>query len=178
MRIAILLLLLVVTTASAQLRLPKDSLDWPTPSDVIAFNPAGIAVDYLSLAWVHALNERNAVGLYGTFVYRPVGAYLPRGIGGGILYRYYPGAQALWRFHYGAQLSWLEAWLTSNRAVRSSGIGVGGSVGWQWLPIQGFAVGFSIGQQYIASLEQIENEALEHVFGFRTILSFDLGVAW
>ena len=41
-------ILLVATTATAQLRLPKDSLDWPTPHNVIAFNPAGLAVDYLA----------------------------------------------------------------------------------------------------------------------------------
>lgn len=174
----IALLALVASTATAQLRLPKDSLDWPTPRNVLAVNPAGIAVDYLSVHYVHAVDGHNAVGGFVTFVYRPIGAHLPRGIGAGALYRFYPASQAVWRFHYGAQLSWLEAWLTSRRDIRASGLGFGMTVGWQWLPIEGFAVGFSVGEQYLAPFRQLDNEALERVFGFRPLLSFDLGLAW
>jgi hypothetical protein len=174
----ILLSTILGPAAAAQLRLPKDTLDWPTPRNVLAINPAAIAVDYVSVHYVRALDDHNAIGGFANFVYRPVGAYIPRGYGGGVLYRYYPGAQPLWRFHYGGQLSWLEAWLTGRRDVRSSGVGIGVSAGWQWLPVEGFAVGFSIGEQYIVSLEKIDNDALDRVFGLRPILSFDLGLAW
>jgi hypothetical protein len=174
----ILLLFLATTAASAQLRLPKDSLDWPTPQNVLIFNPAGIAVDYLSLAYIRAVSSSNALGVFGNFVYRPVGGYLPRGYGGGVIYRHHPGTQALWRFHYSAQLSYLHAWLTANRDVSGDGVGLGVSVGWQWFPVESFAVGFSIGEQYVAPLSDISNDALRRVFGLRPLLSFDVGLAW
>jgi hypothetical protein len=168
----------VVTSASAQLRLPKDSLDWPTPQNVLMVNPAGIAVDYLSAAYIRALDNVHALGVFGSFVYRPLGGYLPRGYGGGLLYRFHPGEQALWRFHYSVQVSYLHAWLTGRPDVAGDGIGVGASVGWQWFPVESFAVGFSIGEQYIQPLGEVTNDALLRVFRLRPLLSFDVGLAW
>ena len=173
-----IVVILIATPAAAQLRLQKDTLEWPTPRYVVSVNPAGIAVDYLSASFVHGLNDNHAVGAYAMFVYRPVGSYLPRGIGGGVMYQYYPGAQALWRFRYSAQLSYIDAWLTGDRESAVAGIGVGGTIGWQWFPLESFAVGFSIGEQYIAPTASITNEALKQVFGFRPLLSFDVGYAW
>lgn len=176
-RLAIVIAALA-TPATSQMKLPKDTLGMPTPRNVIAVNPAAIAVDYLSVSFVHALTGNHAVGAFATFTYRPVGAYLPRGIGGGLTYQYYPGSQALWRFRYAFQMSYLNAWLTGNRETATSGIGLGGSIGWQWFPLEGFAVGFSVGEQYIAPMRKIDNTALKQVFGFRPLLSFDLGYAW
>ncbi|MBC8146035.1 MAG: hypothetical protein H7X80_10655 [bacterium] len=174
-----IIFVLIATPTAAQLKLQKDTLEWPTPRNVISVNPAGIAVDYLSISFVRGLSEHHGLGAFGAFTYRPVGDELPRGIGGGLIYQYYPGGQALWRFRYTGQVSYVNAWLTGKRDETAlSGIGVGVTIGWQWFPLEGFAVGFSVGEQYIAEFETIEHEALDQIFGWRPLLSFDLGYAW
>lgn len=177
--LVIVILLSAAVPVAAQLRLlQRDSLDWPTPHHAVVVNAGGVAVDYTGIAYLRRVADHHAVGGFARFVYRPVGAYLPRGVGAGLLYRFYPGGQALWRFHYSAQAEYLEAWLTGDRATATGGLGIGLTLGWQWFPIEDFGVGFSIGQQYVAPLKSITNDALAQLFGFRPLLSFDLGYAW
>jgi hypothetical protein len=171
-------LLAISTAGIAQLSLPQDTLDYAPPRNMIVVNPGGIAVDYVGLAYYHAFTGNHAFGVFGHYIYRPVGDKAAEGITAGIAYRYHPAGKANWRFHYGPLVGYQTIHVADNRNNTAGGIFTGFAVGWQWLPERGFAVGFGIGESYVARLGDNQDAVINSVFGFRTLLSVELGYAW
>jgi hypothetical protein len=148
------------------------------PQNMLAVNLGGTLADYLSADYFRAIGRNDAIGIYGGYIFRPIGAETVRGTLFGAAYRYYPGDRALWRFFVGPLVNYQQFEITGHENLKSSGVSVGGTVGWQWFPYGHLAVGLGVGLQYVFGGGEITNEAMQRMFGIRPAMTFDLGYGW
>ncbi len=171
---SVALLLLPVSRSKAQVHA---NLEWPVPHDIVSVDLGAIAINEVMVRWAHAVSGTDAVVVSVGTLFHPVGNQRLHGWQVLLHYRNHPEGMALWRFFWSVGIG-MQSISARDPIATTTGLVADGRLGWQYLPVQSFAVGAAIGLQNRFGGRSDLNPAVDRAYGLQAVLQFDLGYAW
>ncbi len=137
---------------------------------IIIINPLKFFLFY-NISYLQKLNNTSAIG---------AGIQTPTiggttGFGFNAEFRYYPSAKAPRGFYFAPNIS-MNFLNEENGDEIMSPFSIGGLAGWQWFPVDDFAIGLGIGIDYYTNLRS--GDVINDYDGTSPALRFDIGYAW